>query len=339
MTLWTLSIVNRVNSLTTTATLGDVILLRNELARQSGIWSFSLATYSRFPAVISRKGPLEPVTFGICRSTGVLCQWLRQLEMIYDEDVSDDLIYTENIGCECTGSCSDAFYCRCLQLSQERNYDPGSTKLRQLLRPINTCQWPVFECHGGCRCSQSRCTNRVVFNRKHDTSALSVCLAGDKGLGVLAARDLFQGEFVSVFTGNYLLPRNAHIVVNMQQMFMGHDFAMVVREFCGPDRHIVFETVVDGCGDATVSNTGDAPLLIMPSFCFINHSCHPNLTVIPVRHESVYPTLALFALRNIRADTELTYDYGEKANSPGGLFLRRCLCRSWNCRGFLPNRL
>ncbi|VDD76360.1 unnamed protein product [Mesocestoides corti] len=102
MTLWTLSIVNRVNSLTTTATLGDVILLRNELARQSGIWSFSLATYSRFPAVISRKGPLEPVTFGICRSTGVLCQWLRQLEMIYDEDVSDDLIYTENIGCECT---------------------------------------------------------------------------------------------------------------------------------------------------------------------------------------------------------------------------------------------
>lgn len=42
---------------------------------------------------------------------------------------------------------------------------------------------------------------------------------------------------------------------------------------------------------------------------YINHSCDPNCTLLPVRVNSVYPSLAIFARRGIEEGEEVTYDY------------------------------
>uniref|UniRef100_H2YGM6 Uncharacterized protein n=1 Tax=Ciona savignyi TaxID=51511 RepID=H2YGM6_CIOSA len=77
---------------------------------------------------------------------------------------------------------------------------------------------------------------------------------------------------------------------------------------------------------------------------FVNHSCSPNLQVYNVFINNVDPSLpriALFALRTISANEELTFDYQMTGdNSPDAdkhsLIKRtRCLCGSSSCRGWL----
>lgn len=83
---------------------------------------------------------------------------------------------------------------------------------------------------------------------------------------------------------------------------------------------------------------------------FINHSCNPNCKIIPVSttepgDDNLYH-LAFFALRDIPANTELTFDYNpfwvdtdedkdQKKVDPDAV---TCLCGEDNCRGQLwPN--
>ncbi|KPJ21627.1 Histone-lysine N-methyltransferase EHMT1 [Papilio machaon] len=67
---------------------------------------------------------------------------------------------------------------------------------------------------------------------------------------------------------------------------------------------------------------------------FINHSCRPNLA--PVRvftdvRDLRLPNVALFALRDIAAGEELTFDYGDKFWSVKSKFMK-CECDAPDCR-------
>ena len=84
---------------------------------------------------------------------------------------------------------------------------------------------------------------------------------------------------------------------------------------------------------------------------FFNHSCKPNLSVVPVMVDSQSQEihrLAFFANRDIESGEELTFDYGgHRANSSptpkaaengaAGLFSNffRCLCGEDECRGVI----
>ncbi|VDK71700.1 unnamed protein product, partial [Anisakis simplex] len=68
---------------------------------------------------------------------------------------------------------------------------------------------------------------------------------------------------------------------------------------------------------------------------FINHSCDPNLRLIPVRIGTPLVHIGLFACRTIEPLEELTYDYG-KGESNVNLIQLPCHCDSKNCRRFLP---
>eukprot|EP01104_Vermistella_antarctica_P015786 TRINITY_DN524_c0_g1_i3.p1 TRINITY_DN524_c0_g1~~TRINITY_DN524_c0_g1_i3.p1 ORF type:complete len:244 (+),score=36.68 TRINITY_DN524_c0_g1_i3:877-1608(+) len=51
---------------------------------------------------------------------------------------------------------------------------------------------------------------------------------------------------------------------------------------------------------------------------FINHSCDPNLSALPVRVDSIVPHVAFFSLRPIRVGEELTFSYGRCASDTDG---------------------
>ncbi|KAK7916379.1 hypothetical protein WMY93_012140 [Mugilogobius chulae] len=72
------------------------------------------------------------------------------------------------------------------------------------------------------------------------------------------------------------------------------NYIIAVREHAGTGH--VTETFID---PAEIGNVGR----------FLNHSCLPNLFMVPVRVHSVVPRLALFAGRDIEAKEELTFDY------------------------------
>lgn len=74
---------------------------------------------------------------------------------------------------------------------------------------------------------------------------------------------------------------------------------------------------------------------------FINHSCQPNLYIQPVRVENAIPRVAMFALSDIPADTELSYDYSGGVNlaldsGERSMTRKACLCGSSHCKLVLP---
>ncbi|CAB4004255.1 histone-lysine N-methyltransferase SETDB1 isoform X3, partial [Paramuricea clavata] len=79
--------------------------------------------------------------------------------------------------------------------------------------------------------------------------------------------------------------------------------------------------------DATFGNCGR----------FLNHSCSPNLFVQNVfidTHDMRFPWVAFFAQNNIKAGSELTWDYMYEVGSVRDKSLY-CLCGSSGCRGRL----
>lgn len=79
---------------------------------------------------------------------------------------------------------------------------------------------------------------------------------------------------------------------------------------------------------------------------FINHSCDPNLRIFARVGDHAlkrFHDLAFFAIRDIPASTELTFDYVDGDDERWGMERRgrprkgmtKCLCGSENCRGYL----
>lgn len=78
---------------------------------------------------------------------------------------------------------------------------------------------------------------------------------------------------------------------------------------------------------------------------FINHSCEPNLRIfarVGDHADKHIHDLALFAIREIAAGEELTFDYVDGVTEDGaemergnGAHMTKCLCGSRKCRGFL----
>ena len=96
------------------------------------------------------------------------------------------------------------------------------------------------------------------------------------------------------------------------------------------------------CSNGKVISTYIDPRLCGNVGRFINHSCEPNLFMVPVRIDHVVPRLALFALRDIAADEELSYNYSgdlssSKPNSADEQTnAKKCFCGSKKCAGVLP---
>lgn len=236
-------------------------------------------------------------------------------------------------GCSCRARSCLPDSCPCLRFGQ--TYD-SEGRLNQQQEDGGYSR-PVFECNALCACSDS-CQNRVV--QKGVDVRLGVFSTEDRGLGVEALERLPCGRFVCEYAGEIIGPHEARRR-QLSQTPLDMNYIIAVQEHSGGDR--ITQTFVD---PVAVGNVGR----------FINHSCQPNLLMVPVRVHSLLPRLALFANRDIERYEELTFDYagGQNSNTdtlkwdnaPSGTDTgadgdktpqkKVCHCGASNCSGFLP---
>eukprot|EP00058_Branchiostoma_floridae_P014302 XP_002599790.1 hypothetical protein BRAFLDRAFT_70261 [Branchiostoma floridae] len=231
-------------------------------------------------------------------------------------------------GCDCqTPSCSTD--CPCI-LRYGPTYDKTGCLLTEELEKTFRSK-PILECNTSCQCGEP-CSNRVA--QKGVSLKLEVFRAPHKGWGVRAAERIPLGRFVCEYAGEVLgLEEAKKRTQNMKKEDM--NYILTLRE------HVASGNIIETHIDPTyIGNVGR----------YINHSCSPNLLMLPVRVDSEVPKLALFAGKDIEVGEELSFDYsGEYGNvvnqgnlqkvtgqSKDSSKLKPCFCGSEMCTGFLP---
>lgn len=212
--------------------------------------------------------------------------------------------------CWCEDTCADS--CCCIRRSSAY----VDNRLVQSYYSEHCRGEAVVECNSRCACSAG-CGNRVVQNGGHPS--IEVKSSGGKGLGVYATEDIPAGVFVIEYVGE---------VVKMSSLAdkysrLGADDPCYIIQY---KEHLSTHKTVVTCVDA--SSYGNYSR-------FINHSCNPNLAMIPVRIDSVLPHLSLFTTRTVEKSEELSYSYGASAGD-AAVHGKPCLCAADNCAGFLP---
>ncbi|NXV05552.1 SETMR methyltransferase, partial [Cettia cetti] len=231
-------------------------------------------------------------------------------------------------GCPCRSSSCAAPECPCLR--RGHNYSGPRLRLaEQQQQQQQLFSRPIFECNSLCGCGES-CQNRLV--QRGLRLRLQVFRTPRKGWGVRALEPIPCGSFVCEYAGEVLGSAEARRR-SQAQAPEEPNYILAVREHLHDGR--VLETFVD---PSRVGNVGR----------FLNHSCQPNLFMVPVRVDSMVPRMALFAAADISAGEELCYDYsGRFHNLPAASrehkpleeenSLRKpCYCGSSTCASFLP---
>ncbi|MCJ1419058.1 hypothetical protein MMC32_005409 [Xylographa parallela] len=199
----------------------------------------------------------------------------------------------------------------------------------------------IYECNELCSCNDN-CKSRVV--QKGRQIPLDIFKTRNRGWGLRSPTRIRKGQFIDIYLGEVLTDADA---THRENIFKGKDsYLYSLDKFRGVDGEPGFLPdeelfVVDGqfMGNPTR---------------FINHSCQPNcrqFTVSNVRGDTKVYALAFFALEDIPAWAELTFDYVDREEDDeveevtegnvGQLekekerVATRCLCGARGCRKFL----
>jgi len=201
----------------------------------------------------------------------------------------EDFVELKN-GCECTTNCSED----CAHLaSYGINYSCGLLVGRRAAK----VDLPVLECNGSCACQPNRCTNRVV--QFGPNTNLKVVQTSSKGLGLTATSTFRKGEFVCEYAGEIIDKETALARLRVQEETRAPNYILVLTE------HTATQPITTIVDPTVIGNIGR----------YLNHSCDPNLEMVPVRTDSSLPHLALFAVRYIQEGEELCFDYGNPGRS------------------------
>ncbi|EGD98267.1 hypothetical protein TESG_05647 [Trichophyton tonsurans CBS 112818] len=224
-------------------------------------------------------------------------------------------------GCDCTKCDAE---CDCLS-KDIIHYEKGQ-RVRAVLKPeiLNKRTALIRECSSRCRCSGVHCWNHVVFRGRQ--IELEVFQTKNRGFGVRSPHSIERGQFIDTYVGEVIEPstsdaREEAIDVEKYSSYLFSLDYFPVEEY-EKDKDIY---VVDGRKFGSITR-------------FMNHSCNPNCKMFPATQtddHGVYQ-LAFFAVRDIPAGTELTFDY--HPGWEGGDVdpdATKCLCGEPNCRGQL----
>lgn len=219
------------------------------------------------------------------------------------------------LGCQCfTPNCEND--CICLE-KYGRNYE--NKLLRKSHLHLNQQANPIFECNKQCTC-ESGCINRVV---QHGINIqLQVFMTNGKGIGLRPLEKVTAGQFVCEYAGEILSVEDAK-KRTLLQTENDMNYILTVKEY---HKNGIITTYVDPTFKGNIGR-------------YINHSCTPNLVMVPVRVDNMVPKICLFALCDIEPNEELSFHYGFNGNSETRLdrtCLKPCFCKTENCQGYLP---
>jgi SET domain-containing protein len=217
--------------------------------------------------------------------------------------------------CSCEGKCLDLenkLSCNCVSRGPSFSHD-GRLREEHMK---SSGAGPVFECSMSCTCDFS-CPLRITA--RGGVSDLEIFQTDSKGFGARTAKPIAKGTFVVEYVGEVL--RHAVAVERMGKMCEKDSCYLLVFVEHMPNG-LVLRTFIDAEYKGNESR-------------FINHSCEPNLVVVPVRGTSLLPKLCLFAARDISEGEEVCYHYG--TDNPSFKQQKRvCQCGSPSCVGYLP---
>ena len=156
-----------------------------------------------------------------------------------------------------------------------------------------------------------RCSNQRI--QKHlSLSCLMRFMTRNKGWGVKITEPIKAGTFILEYVGEVVSEKEF-------KHRMQTTYANDTHHYClNLDRGLVIDGHRMG-GDCR----------------FVNHSCKPNCEMQKWSVNGQY-RMALYALENIEAGTELTYDYNFSLFNPAEG--QECKCLSENCRGVIGGR-
>lgn len=215
-------------------------------------------------------------------------------------------------GCPCLGQCE--FYgdgatkcsCKCA-------YDKDGFLFSSFFDPTSE---PIIECNSNCSCS-SDCLNRV--SQSTTCHHLAAFATDHKGLGVKTLVALQPGTYIGEYVGEII---SNSLAAERLKLLGSNDTCFIIqyREYCS-DR--IMTTNVDATNKGNITR-------------FINHSCGPNLVMIPIRSDSIVPRLCLFTCKRINAGDELCFNYSSRMGTSVTVGTKKCFCGSSVCNGYLP---
>lgn len=214
----------------------------------------------------------------------------------------------------------------------------GGNRTQTLQRFYLESRHAIYECNLNCNCGPA-CKSRLV--QKGRRVPLTIFKTPNRGWGVRCSEDLVEGEFVDTYLGELITNDEAEA----REQAGAKDKASYLYsldKFVGDDPDITADNcyVVDGQHKGGVTR-------------FINHSCEPNCrqyTVSFNKNDARVYDLAFFAIEDIPAGRELTFDYLDKdeeeedkviakreaaARDPNNVGKVLCNCGATKCRGFL----
>ncbi|KAL0276237.1 UNVERIFIED_CONTAM: hypothetical protein PYX00_003845 [Menopon gallinae] len=185
--------------------------------------------------------------------------------------------------CKCRDHC-DSLTCNCAHISIKCWYDNEG----RLKPDFNYADPPmIFECNQACQCNRITCHNRVVQNGIN--CRFQLFKTESRGWGIKTLNPISKGTYVCEYIGEIISDCEADHREDDSYLFDldnrdGETYCIDARRYGNFAR-------------------------------FINHMCVPNLMPVHVfvDHQDIrFPRIAFFANRDIQADEELGYNYGEK---------------------------
>ncbi|ODM98559.1 Histone-lysine N-methyltransferase SUV39H2 [Orchesella cincta] len=195
----------------------------------------------------------------------------------------------------------------------------------------------IFECNSKCSCGPD-CLNRVVQDGKSDHKLCIFRTSNGRGWGLKTLKLIKKGSFVTLYVGEVIKSEE------VERRAKDYDEAGCTYLFdLDYAEQEDFAYSVDSFKHGNVAR-------------FLNHGCKPNLGVYAVWVDFLdrnLPKLAMFALRDIPANEELTFDYQIQLSGTNSLedeqepednetdeetpLVHRtiCLCGAENCRHFI----
>lgn len=240
-------------------------------------------------------------------------------------------------GCDCTQECTAAA-CACACLSQTQPVPAlshsGHYTKEGRLRILPGRQPFIYECNRSCGCAKSmRCANRVI--QRGRTVPLEIFQMGDaRGWGVRAVTPIPAGTFIDLYYGEIITDSEADQRYHKVYKGDGRSLYLFDLDFSA-EAGAKADYTIDAYNYGSVSR-------------FFNHSCNPNLLVVPCFIDHIDQSLhfiAFFAARDIKPDQELCFDYTNELyktaagpKRPAKIYAKghiRCLCGAPNCRKYV----